>query len=144
MLNAAGDVGVESGWAILNNGVDSITREPPLPDFVVAVFNPGHDAAPALSSGQVGPGPSPLSDLDVALYAGRAAGQGIPVLLIVPPPLPRPADLRGVVVAPCPLDDFGVLRLHLWAFVSTLPGRAHLEAGGDLPVKRDPAGGELA
>jgi hypothetical protein len=48
--------------------------------------------------------------------------------MIVPPPLPRPADLAGVVVAPCPLDDFDALRLHLWAFASTLSGRAHMAA----------------
>ena len=132
LINAAGNVGIESAWVIANNAGDSIVREPPLPDFVIAVFNPAQDASPALSSGPVGPGTSPLDNLDVALRAGRAAGQGFPVLLIMPPPLPRPADLLGTVVAPCPLDNFDVLRLHLWAFVSTLPGRAHIEAGEEV------------
>jgi hypothetical protein len=36
--------------------------------------------------------------------------------------------MLGVVVAPCPLDDFDTLRLHLWAFVSTMPSHAALEA----------------
>lgn len=129
LINAAGNVGVDSAWVITSNAGDSIVHEPPLPDFVIAVLNPRQDASPTLKADQFGPGTSPFDNLDIALRAGRAAGQGFPVLLIVPPPLPRPADLLGAVVAPCPLDDFGVLRLHLWAFVSTLPGRAHLEAG---------------
>ena len=93
---------------------------------MIAVLDPGPPARNLIPI-PTGPGASPFFNLDVAIRAGRSAGQGYAVLLIVPPPLPRPADLKGVVVAQCPLDDHDVLRLHLWAFVSTLPGREHLE-----------------
>src|SRR5260370_976123 len=68
------------------------------------------NSRPAAAPGPRGPGASPFANLDVALRSGQAAGQGLPVLLIVPPPLPRPAELVGVVVASCPLDNFDVLR----------------------------------
>jgi hypothetical protein len=125
LVDAAGDVGVENAWVITSNAGDWIVREPP-PDLVIAVLDPDRSAQ-AKGSGPAGPEASPFTNLDVAIRAGRAVGQGHPVLVIAPPPLPRPADLAGVVVASCPLDNFDVLRLHLWAFVSTLPGRAHLE-----------------
>jgi hypothetical protein len=126
LARAAGDVGIGEAWVITNNAGDSIMQESP-PDLVIAVLDPGQPS-PAAPSGPPGPGAYPFANLDVAIRSGRAAGQGFPVLMIVPPPLPRPADLVGVVVARCPLDNFNVLRLHLWAFVSTLPGRAHLTA----------------
>lgn len=126
VANAAVNIGVGEAWVHTTN-----LGEPPfgdsLPDFVIAVLDPNPPAVPS-APGSAGPGASPFTNLDVAIRAGRAAGQGYPVLLIVPPPLARPADLAGVVVAPCPLDEFGALRLHMWAFVSTLPARSQLPA----------------
>jgi hypothetical protein len=120
------DAGVDEAWVHTAD-----LGEPPFggesPDFVIAVLAPDSPAnATPLPS--AGPGVSPFTNLDVAIRGGRTSGQGFPVLLIVPPPLPRPSDLSGVVVAPCPLDDFDALRLHLWAFVSTLPARSQLPA----------------
>jgi hypothetical protein len=124
LARAASDVGIDEAWVITNNAGDSIQQEPS-PDLVVAVLSPSQPPQAGAST-QAGPGASPFTNLDVALRAGRSSGQGLPVVMIVPPPLQRPADLAGVVVASCPLDDFDALRLHLWAFVSTLSGRARL------------------
>jgi hypothetical protein len=119
---ALSDAGVDEGWVIRNSAAESVIRSS-APDFITAVLNP----APVLLDTEfTGPGASLFTNLDVAARAGRAVGQGYPVLLVVPPPLPRPADLMGAVVAPCALDDFEVMRLHVWAFVSTLSGRVHL------------------
>jgi hypothetical protein len=125
LIRVARDLGVQDAWVITNNAGDSVVREPS-PDLVIAILNPRAPDQNVVPESP-GPGASPFGNFDVAIRAGRSVGQGYPVLLIVPPPLPRPADLMGVVVAQCPLDDYDVLRLHLWAFISTLPGRAHLE-----------------
>ena len=120
LINALRQAEVDEGWIITHNAGESLIGES-RPDFVTAVFNPAADVATPDSVGGI-----PFTNLDVAMRAGRAAGQGYPVLLVVPPPMRPPADLPGVVIAPCPLDDPETLRLHIWAFVSTLPGRAHL------------------
>jgi hypothetical protein len=112
--------GVEEGWVITDNAGESLLYESP-PDFVIAVLNPQLD--PTLQGAATHRAAPDFSNLDVAIRAGQAAGQGYPVLLIAPPPLAPPADLPGVVVALCPLDDPRSLRLHVWAFVSTLPQR---------------------
>lgn len=124
---AAQDVGVDEAWVIRDSARDFLQELEPQPDLVIAVLAPGQSAV-ATAPGPSGPGALPFANVDVAIRSGLAAGQGVPVLLIVPPPLARPANLAGVVVAPCRLDNYDVLRLHLWAFVSTLPGRAHLAA----------------
>jgi len=126
LASAAVDAGVDEAWIHTAD-----LGEPPFggesPDFVIAVLTP-NSSANATSLPSPGSGAPSFTNLDVAIRAGRTSGQGYPVLLIVPPPLPRPSDLSGVVVAPCPLDDFDALRLHLWAFISTLPARSQLPA----------------
>jgi hypothetical protein len=126
LVGTFGTVGIEDAWVITNGAGDSIELDQQ-PDLVIAVCGPSQptDLDPAAASESLGS--SQFANFDVALRAGRAVGQGYPVFLIVPPPLPRPADLQGVVVAQAPLDNYDALRLHLWAFISTLPGRAHLE-----------------
>lgn len=123
-------VGIDDAWVISNNAGDSISQDP-TPDLVIGVLDPSV-AQGALDS-PVSPGSSQFANIDVAIRVGMAAGQRRPVLLVVPPPLPRPADSPDVVVAPCPLDDFDTLRLHLWAFVSTMPSRTALEANQASP-----------
>lgn len=115
LVNALRQAEVDEGWIITHNAGESLIGESD-PDFVTAVFNPTADVVTPDSVGGI-----PFTNLDVAMRAGRAAGQGYPVLLVVPPPMQVPADLPGVVVASCPLDDRETLRLHIWAFVSTLP-----------------------
>jgi hypothetical protein len=126
LVGTFGTVGIEDAWVITNGAGDSIEPDQQ-PDLVIAVCGPSQptDLDPAAASESLGS--SQFANFDVALRAGRAVGQGYPVFLIVPPPLPRPADLQGVVVAQAPLDNYDALRLHLWAFISTLPGQAHLE-----------------
>jgi hypothetical protein len=125
LIRVARDVGIDDAWVLTDNAGDAIVRKTP-PDLVIAILDPQPPAV-RVASGPPGPGASPFSNLDVAVRAGRFAGQGYPVLLVAPPPLTRPADMVGVVVAQSPLDNFEVLRLHVWAFVATLPDRAHLE-----------------
>jgi hypothetical protein len=125
LISTFGGLGIEDALVISNNVGDSITQDP-APDLVIGVLDPSV-AQPDLGN-PIGPGTSQFANIDVAVRAGSAAGRRLPVLLVVPPPLPRPADLPGVIVAPCPLDDFDALRLHLWAFVSTMPSRAALDA----------------
>ena len=125
LISTFGSVGIEDAWVISNNAGDAVVQDP-APDLVIAVLDPSEGQR--VPGSPVGPGASQFGNIEVAIRAGKAAGQGLPVLLVVPAPLPRPADTPGVVVAPCPLDDFDTLRLHLWAFVSTMPTRAALEA----------------
>lgn len=126
LVSTFGTVGIEEAWVITDNAGDSIEPDQ-RPDVVIAVCGPSQPAINSIGvSGS--PGSSQFANFDVALRAGQAVGQGYPVFLVVPPPLPRPADLQGVVVARAPLDNYDALRLHLWAFVSTLPSRTHLEA----------------
>ena len=127
------DLGVDEGWVITSNAGESLIGES-IPDFVTAVFNPHVDVTNSESSGGWA---TPFTNVDVAIRAGRAVGQGYPVFLVVPPPLQEPTDLAGVVVAPCPLDDFDTLRLHLWASVSTLPGRLSPPAQASLSTPMD-------
>ncbi|WP_416905561.1 restriction endonuclease [Micromonospora echinospora] len=65
---------------------------------------------------------SAFTNEDVLLRLGRLIGKGVPSLVIVPPPLIPPAPMASLVVAPCPLDDRESLKLHLWAFMSSLAG----------------------
>jgi hypothetical protein len=125
LISTFGSVGIEDAWVISNNAGDMVSQDP-APDLVIGVLDPSE--AQRSSTIPVGSGASQFANIDVAIRAGRAAGQSLPVLLVVPPPLPRPTDLLGIVVALCPLDDFDAMRLHLWAFVSTMPSRAALEA----------------
>jgi hypothetical protein len=118
-------VGIENAWVVSNNAGDAVSQDP-VPDLVIGVFDPSEAGQSA--GAPIGPGTSQFANIDVAIRVGMAITQGLPTLLVVPPPLPKPADTLGVVVAPCPLDDFDTLRLHLWAFVSTMPSRAALEA----------------
>ncbi len=136
LIGTFGSVGIEDAWVISNNAGDTVVQDP-APDLVIGVLDPSQ--APRALKTPAGPGASQFANIDVAIQAGIAAGQGLPVLLVVPPQLPRPADTLGLVVAPCPLDDFDTLRLHLWAFVSTMPSRAALEASraSDEPVAFD-------
>ncbi len=131
VADAALDVGIEGFWVQKFN-----VGEPPfgdsLPNLVIAVLDPQPPAEIGVSLGPGGT--APFTNLDVAIRAGRASGQGYPVLLVVPHPLSRPADLGGVVVAHCPLNDLDALRLHMWAFVSTLPARSQLPS--PQPVAR--------
>lgn len=135
-ISTFGTVGIEDAWVISNNAGDALSQDP-VPDAVIGVLDPSE--AQRVPGSPVGPGTSRFANIDVAIRVGSAAGQRLPVLLVVPPPLPRPVDFPGIVVAPCPLDDFDALRLHLWAFVSTMPSRAALEASraSDEPVAFD-------
>lgn len=119
LTNALRQAQVDQGWVVTNNAGETLIGDSS-PNFITAVFNPSTARAEPSVGG------IPFNNVDVALRAGRAVGQGYPVLLIAPPPLRPPADMPGVVVAPCPLDEQDTLYLHIWAFVSTLPGRAHL------------------
>jgi hypothetical protein len=119
LTNALRQAQVDQGWVITNNAGETVIGDSS-PDFITAVFSPS--IAPAGPSA----GGVPFTNVDVAIRAGRAVGRGQPVLLVAPPPLRAPADMPGVVVAPCPLDEQDTLYLHIWAFVSTLPARAHL------------------
>jgi hypothetical protein len=121
VARAALNVGVENAW-VHTADLGDPPFDDSLPDFVIAILDP--DPSPTRTANLTG-GP-PFTNVDVAIRAGRAAGQGYPVLLIAPPPLTRPADLPGVVLALCPLDDFDALRLHMWAFAATLPARSQL------------------
>ena len=124
-VGAFGTVGIDNAWVLTDNAGDSIEPDQ-RPDIVIAVCDPSQPVVnnPGASASAAS---SQFANFDVALRAGQAVGQGYPVFLVVPPPLPRPADLQGVVVAQAPLDNYDALRLHLWAFVSTLAGRVHID-----------------
>src|SRR5580700_5129323 len=87
VARALGSVGVDDAWVQTANLGDPPFDESS-PDFVLAVLSPslvtGESPTPVAGGGP------PFSNLDVAIRAGRAAGQGYPVLLVVPPPLSRP------------------------------------------------------
>jgi hypothetical protein len=85
LVNAFGTVGIEDAWVITNNAGDAIEPDQ-RPDIVIGVCDPGQHANPVGASGR--PGSTQFANFDVALRAGQAAGQGYPVFLIVPPPLP--------------------------------------------------------
>ena len=137
LVNAFSAVGIEDAWVITNSSGDSI--EPAQrTDIVIGIYDPS-EPVPTPTRVSIRPGSTQFANLDVALRAGQAVGQGYPVFLLVPPPLPQPADLQGVVVARAPLHNYDALRLHLWAFVSTLPGRALLKKpfAADEPISFD-------
>jgi hypothetical protein len=125
LIGTFGSVGIEDAWVISNNAGDKVSPDP-APDLVIGVLDPSEAERPA--GAPFGPGTSQFANIDVGIRVGVAIAQGLPTLLVAPPPLPKPADTLGVVVASSPLDDFDTLRLHLWAFVSTMPSRAALEA----------------
>lgn len=113
------DLGVDEHWVLTSTAGESFVDDSTL-DFITAVFSP-LQPSPSESAGSRS---ALYANLDIALRAGQAAGQRLPVLLIVPPPLQPPTQLPGAVIAPCPLDDQVALRLHIWAFISTLQGGA--------------------
>ena len=123
------DLGVDEHWVLTSTAGESFIDDSAL-DFLTAVFSPLQPPPSESASSRA----ALFANLDIALRAGRAVGQRLPVLLIVPPPLQPPTHLPGTVIAPCPLDDQDALRLHIWAFISTLPGRTHLEQAPPPPA----------
>lgn len=114
LFDVLGEQGVREVW-VLGNSIGDRYLFDPVPDMIIGILDPQVE-----SSGQERP--DGLSNLDVMLRVGRAAGREIPVLVIVPPPLAIPSPTDGVVFAPCPVDH-PALSNHVWAFMSAVRSR---------------------
>lgn len=115
LADVLGEVGVTEVW-VVGNAIGDRYIFDPAPDFVVGMLNTQPQEVGASR-------PEGLSNLDVMFRIGRSVGQGIPALLIIPPPLTVPSWAQGVVLVQCPTDNRGALRLHLWAFTAAMPSR---------------------
>jgi hypothetical protein len=111
-MDALGEMGISEMW-VLANAIGDRYLFDPLPDMVIGILNPQAEVGSEVSS-------EGLSNLDVMLRVGRSAERGVPTILIIPPPLTAPSLASGVVFALCPPDNGAALRLHLWAFTSTI------------------------
>jgi hypothetical protein len=116
-----GEIGVTEVW-VMSNAIGDRYLFDPVPQMVVGVLNPAEGSGESLREA--------LTNFDVAIRLGRAVERRVPVLLIVPPPLPVPAQSTGMTIAPCPADHEASLRLHVWAFKGQLTDKDAVDSVG--------------